>query len=153
MKVRQAITTDASEISAFLQALAARGKRNLPSDIDFVVSHYIEHPDTIQCAVAEDGDGALMGLQILKRASVGNPYGVAVGWGIIGTHVNPEAARRGVGRALFAATRTAAARAQLAKIDATIGARNAEGLGYYEAMGFRTYKTAPGKVCKCFELV
>lgn len=143
---------DAAEISVFLQELAALDKRNLPSDEDYVRSHYIAHPDNVECTVAVDKDASLLGLQILKIASEDNPYGVTPGWGIIGTHFAPSAARRGVGKALFAATLTAAMRAGLHKIDATIGAGNVDGLAYYEAIGFQTYKMPNGKVCKCYAL-
>jgi GNAT superfamily N-acetyltransferase len=150
MIVRDAVMGDAAEISIFLEELASLGKRNLPSDADYVRTHYIGHADKIQCAVAEDDDGTLLGLQILKMASEGNAYGVDVGWGIIGTHVRPSAARRGVGKALFAATRKAAVDAGLSRIDATIGATNLEGVSYYDAIGFETYKTLDTRICKCF---
>ena len=152
MRVRQAVMGDASEIGVFLEQLTSLGKRNIPSDQDFVRTHYIAHPDNIQCAVAEDDDGTILGLQILKIASEGNTYGVAPGWGIIGTHVKPDAARRGVGKTLFAATRKAAIDAGLKRIDATIAATNSDGIAYYDAVGFYTYRTPHGKVCKCFEV-
>ena len=141
---------DALEMSALLEQLASLGKRSLPSDPDFVRNRYIAHPDNIQCTVAEDEDGAILGLQILKVASKGNAYGVDVGWGIIGTHVKPNTARRGVGRALFQATRKAATDAGLMKIDATIAASNSDALSFYDAIGFHTYRTPNGNVCKCF---
>ncbi|MHA3913546.1 GNAT family N-acetyltransferase [Halovulum sp. GXIMD14793] len=152
MKTRDAQMPDAPEISVFLQQLTALGKRTLPSDEDFVRNNYIAHKDNIRCTVVEDEDGTLLGLQILKRASEGNPYGVTPGWGMIGTHVRPDAARRGVGRALFSATLKAAQEAGLVKVDATIGATNTEALSYYEAMGFRTYREIEGRVCKCLDL-
>ncbi|KZL21892.1 Acetyltransferase (GNAT) family protein [Pseudovibrio axinellae] len=152
MKVRNAVLADAAQISGFLQELAALGKRSRPSDEGFVCSNYIEHEDNIQCAVVEDADGSLLGLQVLKKACEHNAYDVTPGWGIIGTHVRASAGRRGVGRALFASTLVAAKRAGLQKIDATIGASNPEGLGYYEAVGFRSYKTTETSVSKCFEL-
>ena len=153
MRVRQAVMSDASEIGVFLGQLASLGKRVSPSDPNFVRTHYIEHSDNIQCVVAEDVDGTILGLQVLKVATEGNPYGVTVGWGIIGTHVKPDAARRGVGKTLFVATRKAAVDAGIKKIDATIAATNSAGLSYYNAVGFHTYKTPEGKVCKCFEII
>lgn len=144
---------DASEISVFLEQLVSLGKRTSPSDPDFVRSSYIDHTDNIQCAIVEDDDGTILGLQILKIASEGNIYGVDVGWGIIGTHVKPDAARRGVGRALFAATQKAAIAAGLKRIDATISATNTGGLSYYDAIGFHTYRTPVGKVCKYFDVI
>lgn len=152
MKVREAEMSDASRISVILEQLVSLGKRSLPSDAEFVRTHYIAHPDNIQCTVVEDEDGSLLGLQILKVASEGNAYGVDVGWGIIGTHVSPDAARRGVGKALFAVTRKAASDFGLSNIDATIGATNLEGPSYYEAIGFKSYKTRDGRVCKCFKV-
>ena len=152
MKVRQAVINDATEISEFLEQLVSLGKRTNPSDRDYVRAHYIADSDNIQCSVAEDIDGTILGFQILKVATEGNPYGVAVGWGIIGTHVRPDTARRGVGKTLFVATRKAAIDAGLKKIDATIAATNFDGQSYYDALGFHTYRTPEGKVCKCFEV-
>ncbi|WP_310618477.1 GNAT family N-acetyltransferase [Flexibacterium corallicola] len=152
MRARKAVEADAAEISVFLVELTALGKRRLPSDEEYVRSHYILHTDKIQCTVVEDIDGSLLGLQILKMASENNPYDVTPGWGMIGTHVNPKAGRQGVGKLLFSATIEAARNAGLQKIDATIGASNLEGLGYYEAMGFRSYKTSKDVISKCLEL-
>ena len=152
MRIRQARQEDAGEISGFLQQLQALGKRSMPSDEGFVLDHYIMHPDALSCAVAEDEGGALIGLQSLKRASRDNPYGVTPGWGIIGTHVKPGEERRGVGRALFASTLEAAQAAGLKKIDASMAARSAEALGFYEALGFQTYRTTESQVCKCFDV-
>ncbi|MGR3714605.1 MAG: GNAT family N-acetyltransferase [Shimia sp.] len=152
MIVRSARPEDAAEISAFLQALVAIGKRRLPADEAFVRDIYIGHPDNIACSVSEDVDGALLGIQVLLLATEGNLYGVPQGWGIIGTHVNPKAARRGVGRKLYSATRTAAKVAGLKKIEATIGAQSPDALAFYDSLGFTTYKNDETSVCKCFEL-
>lgn len=152
MKTREAVLDDAAEISGFLQELVALGKRKLPSDEEFVRSQYISHADNIRCTLVEDEDGTILGLQILKRASAGNKYDLPVGWGIIGTHVRASAARRGVGRMLFAVTLEAAKKAGLEKIDARIGASNPEALGYYESIGFCSYKTSADVVNKCLDL-
>jgi ribosomal protein S18 acetylase RimI-like enzyme len=152
MKTRKAVLEDAVPMSEMLMALTQVGKRSLPSDPDFVRNSYIAHPDAIQCTLAVDDVGQILGLQILKRAAEGNPYGVTPGWGIIGTHVHPDAARRGVGKALIAATREAAQAAGLQNIDATIGKTNDEGLGYYTAMGFEDYKTGEHTISKCLKL-
>ena len=152
MKIRLAMSDDVEGMSLFLQQLVAEGKRTRPSDPEFVRTNYIEDPDSVQCVVAEDDDGTILGFQALKLAKEGNIYDVTAGWGIIGTHVSPHAARRGIGRALFAATRLAAQKAGLKQIDATIGEKNHEGLAYYEAMGFRTYRTPDGKICKRYRV-
>ena len=151
MIVRDGTIEDVEQISAFLQQLTASGKRTRPDDEAFVRANYIEDADKICCAVAEE-DGVVLGFQSLKRARAGNEWGVEPGWGIIGTHIRPSAARRGVGRALFAVTQARARDAGLAHIDATIGATNPEALSYYEAMGFQTYRTPDGSVCKRFDV-
>lgn len=75
-----------------------------------------------------------------------------MGWGIIGTHVSPLAARQGVGSGLFDVTKAAAVEAGIDNIEAFIGATNAEGQGYYEKMGFKTYRLAESAVCKVYRL-
>lgn len=151
MIIRQAELRDVAQVSAFLEKLVALGKRTLPADEAYVRDVYVAHEDNISCAVAEDG-GDLLGIQILKLAKEGNPYGTAPGWGIIGTHVNPKAARRGVGKRLFAVTRAAAAEVGLIKIDAAIGAHSDEALSYYDAMGFRTFREDGVRVNKVYEV-
>ncbi|MCW1404209.1 GNAT family N-acetyltransferase [Novosphingobium sp. MW5] len=131
-----------------LQALVASGQRSRPATVEHVLSHYIEDPERLSCLLAVDADGTVLGFQSLKRASAGNPYGVTPGWGIIGTHIAPDAARRGIGRGLFGGlfegTRATILREGLPGVDASIGTRNAQALAYYHAMGFRDYATGPG---------
>ncbi len=149
---RSAQETDAEGIASVLQDLVEAGKRTKPCTSEFVLGHYIDHPDGIRCTVAADEIGRILGFQSLKHAVADNPYDVAVGWGIIGTHIRPSAARRGIGRGLFAKTFEAARKFGLTSIDATIGAKNSEGLAYYEAMGFREYRTQKHAVSKVFQL-
>lgn len=151
MIIRKATVADVGQMSALLRQLTAAGKRRSPDDEAFVRSNYIEDPHSVRCSVADD-DGAVLGFQSLKRAWAGNKWDVEPGWGIIGTHISPSAARRGVGRALFEVTRMAAGEAGIPHIDATIGATNTEGLAYYEAMGFRAYRTLEGAICKRFDV-
>ena len=96
--------------------------------------------------------GEILGFQSLKRAVEGNPYGVTLGWGVIGTYVKQGIGRRGVGSKLFAATSQSARQNGMSKIDATIGESNAQAQSYYEAMGFRTYRKKQGAVCKCYRV-
>lgn len=151
MHITDATADHVPQMSAYLLRLKQMGKRNSRGDEAFVYDHYINADDKIKCTLAED-DGTVLGFQSLKLATVGNIYDVTPGWGIIGTHINPDAARRGVGRALFAVTWQAAKDHGLEKIDASIGDTNPEGLAYYEAMGFRTYRTPDGLICKCYDL-
>ncbi len=152
MKIRPARLDDAKGMAAVQNEIFAAGLRKAPTDVAAVLENYIQHADRIECSVAEDEDGHILGFQSLRYARADNPYGVAEGWGIIGTHVSPQAARRGVGSALFAATRRAAKARGLKNIDASIGADNALGQSYYDAMGFMTYRQPEGLVCKVYRL-
>lgn len=152
MKIRPARVDDATGMATVQNEIFSAGLRKAPTDITAVLENYIQHTDRIECSVAEDEDGRIMGFQSLRYARADNPYGVAEGWGIIGTHVSPQAARRGVGSALFAATRRAAEARGLKNIDASIGADNMLGQGYYDAMGFTTYRRPEGLVCKVYRL-
>lgn len=62
------------------------------------------------------------------------------GWVDIGTFTQQGSAMRGVGTALFVATRARAADLGFTAINATIRADNVPGLAYYAKMGFRDYK-------------
>lgn len=145
---RDARLSDAPGMSAVLKALLAAGKRRSPGDEDFIRARYLENPDNVACTLAVDDHDKVLGFQILTRASEGNPYDVTPGWGVIGTHIHPDAARRGIGKNLFQITRAAAREAGLSNLDATIGSDNPEGLAYYDAMGFRSYREMEGAICK-----
>lgn len=149
MQIRDAIVDDVKQISAFLKELTASGKRTSPDDETFVRAYYIEDSLKLRCSVALD-NGVILGFQSLKLAEPDNKWGVEPGWGIIGTHIRPSASRRGVGRALFEVSCMAAENAGIDNIDASIAATNPEALAYYEAMGFRTYRTPDGLICKRF---
>lgn len=151
MLIRDGVEADVPQMSAFLMELRALGKRVSPGDEAFVLSNYINGADKIKLSVAADGDEVL-GFQSLKLATEGNIYGVTPGWGVIGTHIRPSSARRGVGRTLFQSSRAAAEAMGLKHIDATIGDDNPEGLAYYEAMGFRQYRTGDGVICKRYDV-
>ena len=152
ISIRPATRADTDGISRVLQELAAAGKRTRPSDPEFTRTQYIENPHRIQCFVAVDQHGEILGFQSLGTAVEGNVYDAPVGWALIGTHISPRAARRGVGARLFAATLDVARQAGVPAIEAYIGATNQEGQAYYEAMGFRTYRRPEGVVCKCYEV-
>jgi len=151
MMIRYAALGDIEQMSGLLKELTASGKRKSPDSEAFVRTHYIGDRRKTRGSVAEESEEVL-GFQSLIRADVGNKDGVEPGWGIIGTHVRPSAARRGVGRALFAVSLKAAEDASIEKIEASIASDNSEALAYYDAMGFRTYRTPEGLVCKCIDL-
>jgi GNAT superfamily N-acetyltransferase len=152
MHIREAATADAQAMSDVLEELVAAGKRHKRSDAGFALSHYIQHPHRLHCFLAIDEDEGILGFQSLKVADEANPYGTPLGWGIIGTHVRPSAARSGVGSGLFAATLSACRKAGLPAIEAYIADENSAALNYYEAIGFRTYRRTEGITCKVFQL-
>ncbi|MCS5497308.1 GNAT family N-acetyltransferase [Cnuibacter physcomitrellae] len=135
IELRPAREADAAGMVEVQNAIHAAGLRAHPVDEDFVRERYLAVEHTVACTVAEE-DGRILGFQSLKRSWPDNPYGVPEGWGIIGTHIRPDAGRRGLGRRLFAVSRSAAEAAGLHHIDASIGADNAGALAYYAAMGF-----------------
>lgn len=140
-------------MSSVLAAIITKTGRDRPHGSDFVLATYIADPYRIACTVALDDASKIMGFQSLRRAVPGNVYGAPVGWGIIGTHVAPWAGRQGVGSSLFAVTLQAARQGGIAKIDAGIGDQNEPGLRFYEACGFRTYKTERGLIHKVYEVL
>jgi len=148
--VRAATAADAAGMQGVLAPILASWQSPRDSSTAHIVQHYIAHPDNLVCSVAETD--RIVGFQALKLLKEGNPYDVPAGWGFIGTYVALDQGGRGIGRALFAASCEAARRNGVKFIDATIGADNAVGLGYYEAMGFRTYKRSDGAVRKRFDL-
>jgi GNAT superfamily N-acetyltransferase len=150
--ISEAGASDADAVSDVLQELVAAGKRTKAADASFVLSHYIRHPDRLHCLVAVSADGEILGFQSLKLAREGNPYDTPVGWGIVGTHVRPSAARARVGSRLFAATLAGARKAGLPAIEAYIGEQNSAALAYYDRLGFATCRCPAGIVCKALRL-
>lgn len=150
LRIRPATADDADAMSVMLKKLVAAGKRTAPADVEFVLTHYVHNPVGVRCSLAQGEDGNILGFQSLIRAVEGNPYDTPIGWGIVGTHVSPDAVRQGVGRQLFAVTRRAAFEAGLTKIEAFIALSNLTAQAFYESIGFRTYRTTETAVCKCW---
>jgi GNAT superfamily N-acetyltransferase len=151
IEFRDAHPSDIDAMVEVQNAIYRAGLRSWESDAAFVQERYFDAEHSVSCTVA-DRDGVLVGFQSLKRAWPGNPYDVEVGWGIIGTHIDPVAGRSGIGRSLFARTLAAAEAAGLRHIDATIGADNAPALAYYSAMGFRPYREGDDAIPYRFDL-
>lgn len=148
---RPATPADAAAMSAILTPIIELWGSTRRTDPAQLRAQYIDAPERIACTVAE-ADGRVVGFQSLQRAQPGNPYDVPADWGVIGTYVALDAVRGGIGAALFAATREAARAAGLDWIDASIGADNPRGLGYYAKMGFIDYRRRAGLVCKRFRV-
>ena len=140
MIIRTASPSDASDMTTLLNAIIAIGgstAHQTPFDNAVMLTHYIAPPALVCCHVAQDA-GKVIGFQWL-----GWPHDpkdpMPKGWAIIASFVAPEAAGKGVGQSLFAATKKAAKLAGATTIDATIRADNVAGLRYYGGLGFQTY--------------
>lgn len=133
--LRSARAGDASDMCTVQNRIFEAGLRRHPATEDGIRDNYLSHEHTVSLTVAEK-DGEVVGFQSLKKAWPGNPYGVEPGWGIIGTHIRPDAGRAGLGRRLWARSLRAAQEAGLEHIDAHIGATSEGALAYYQAMGF-----------------
>ncbi|WOI58298.1 GNAT family N-acetyltransferase [Palleronia sp. LCG004] len=151
VQIRLATPNDTQSVVTLLDALIAAEKRTIPGDEAYVEAHYTGGTSLIT-HLALEGENVL-GLQVLSRSDGNSPYGTPEGWGAIGTHVHPEAGGKGIGRLLFAETLVAARAAGLTTIEAAIGIHNVEGQAYYEAMGFRTWRTTSERNCKRFDLI
>lgn len=150
MTTRLATAADAKAMDDVLTPILESWGSTRDRGADHIRAFYIDHPDAIACTLAQTD--RVVGFQALKRATPGNVYDLPEGWGIIGTYVALDAPRCGIGRALFAASRRAAQQAGVRLIDATIGADNVAGLAYYEAMGFRDWRTLDGAIGKRYDL-
>jgi len=136
VKIRKAVPTDAELLCSLLnEIIRAGGTTALETPLSAAefAGWFIDGEFPLACHVAEF-DNALVGFQSLS--SYGHP---PKGSADIATFARTTPKIKGVGSALFPATRRAAEELGLEYINATIRADNISGLGYYEKMGFETY--------------
>lgn len=135
LEVRPARSEDAAELADLLNQVIARGGTTAleePFTPEALDKAYLTGTGVICCFVAVDRlSDRLEGFQTLGRYP-GLPENI----GDIGTFARVDGAQRGVGSALFAATRAEARRQGLVAINATIRADNTGGLAFYRRMGF-----------------
>ena len=139
MIIRPATPDDAPEMTELLNKIIAIGgttAHQTPFDADRMQAHYITAPTQICCHVA-CLDGKVVGFQHLDGPDPAQ--GGEAGWGYIASFVATEAAGKGIGQALFDATRAVANSAGVRSINATIRADNAVGLRYYQGLGFAPF--------------
>jgi L-amino acid N-acyltransferase YncA len=147
IRIRDARREDAAELAELLNAIIARGGTTAledPYTAEHFADAYIAGPDVHCCFVAVDpASGRLEGYQ-----SLGKSRDLPAGVGDVGTFARLGGAQRGVGSALFAATRIRAAALGLAAINATIRADNAGGLAFYAKQGFQDHSVTPAMPLK-----
>jgi L-amino acid N-acyltransferase YncA len=142
IEIRDAERGEAVEMAALLNAVIAQGGTTALEDAftpERFALAYLDGPDVLCCFVAVDVEtGRIEGFQTLGRYA-GLPDDV----GDIGTFARIEGKQRGVGSALFAATRVRASELGLAAINATIRADNVGGLAFYGKQGFEDHSVRP----------
>lgn len=134
-QVRPVARADAAELADLLNAIIARGGTTAlqqPYSPEALDHAYLTGPDVFCCFVAFDCvTGRIEGFQTLGRYPT-LPDDV----GDIGTFARIDGTQRGVGSALFVATRAAARALGLSALNATIRADNGGGLAFYTKQGF-----------------
>jgi L-amino acid N-acyltransferase YncA len=152
VEVRDARREDAPALVELLNAIIVRGGTTAledPYTAEAFADAYIDGPDVHCCFVAVDpATGSLEGYQSLGRRPDLPPD-----IGDVGTFTRLGGTQRGVGSALFAATRTRAAALGLAAINATIRADNTGGLVFYGKLGFEDHSVTPAVPLKSGVLV
>lgn len=137
--VRNAGVADARQMAELLNEIIAVGGTTAitdPETKDSIAAWITAHPGSSSWLVAEDGDGRIMGFQLLEpHKNLPNDAGD------IATFVRVGAVQLGIGSKLFDGSRSAAKRLGYAWINATIRADNTGGLAYYGSRGFETYGT------------
>ncbi len=136
--VRPVTDADAPALAQLLNAIIARGgttSLQTPFTPEQLAYAYLTGPRVISSFIACDREsGEALGFQILTRESY-----IPENWGDIGTFARVGGTQRGVGSALFAATRDRARQLGLAGLNAEIRADNHGGLAFYGRMGFQDH--------------
>jgi L-amino acid N-acyltransferase YncA len=147
IEIRDAARGDAPDLAELLNAIVAQGGTTAledPVTPEGLAETYLVGPTVLCCFVAIDrASGRLDGFQTLGRYP-GLPDDI----GDIGTFARIDGKQRGVGTALFAATRERARRLGLTAINATIRGDNVGGLAFYRKIGFVEHSVTPAAPLK-----
>ncbi|WP_448950036.1 N-acetyltransferase family protein [Labrys neptuniae] len=152
--VRSAQPGDAGAMAAILNEIIAIGGTTAHRD-SFdergIVGTFIAPEFGISCFVALDGV-QMLGFQALEWCDPAwpGPDPLPADWGVIATYVDPQAHKKGIGRALFAKTAVAAREAGVRFVDATIRKENTGGQAYYQGIGFSDYRVGAETISKRF---
>ena len=139
-EIRPATPADMGPMADLLNEIIAIGGTTAFEDAvtaEMLEGWYLS-ADAYCCHVAVDSAGDIAGYQALERTDA---YGPNIGE--ISTFARQTAPVKGVGTALFDATKVRAKAAGLAAINAKIRADNTGGLAYYTKMGFRDHSEIP----------
>jgi ribosomal protein S18 acetylase RimI-like enzyme len=153
-RIRAAEDRDAPAMMHLLNEIIEIGgttAHQRPFDETGIQRAFLSAPLLISCFVAERAS-SLLGFQALEWSDPNwsGDDGMPEDWAIISTFVGSRQRRQGIGRALFSET-LARARAVGARfIDPTIRKNNADGLRFYEGLGFVDYIERPEAYSKRF---
>lgn len=136
MQVRHAEIDDADALAVILNDIIAEGGKtaiDTPLTGAEFAEWFIAGAHCVNCVVAVDDDGALLGFQALERFHEELPDGVAD----IATFVTSTSRGAGVGRGLFDATTAVVSEdAGLRGLRAVIRRSNEGAVRYYRSVGF-----------------
>ncbi len=134
MIIRPARPADAQALTEILNAVIEIGGTTA-YQIAVDPSYFnplIESGDSKTFIHVAESDAGLEGMQWMRPMDPND-------MGSIATFARPGTAQRGIGTALFKATRAASVAAGYRVLDATIRADNTGGLAYYSKMGFEDH--------------
>lgn len=138
MIIRPATLNDAAEMTVLLNEIVRIGGTTalLEPVTQKTTEDFITKLRTTGCihVACDNKTGTLLGYQSLEYYA-----DLPRTLGIIATFSKVGGTQRGIGSALFAATRAAAPMLGFNEIDATIRADNTGGLAYYSKMGFQDH--------------
>ena len=142
MIVRPTRPQDVPALNAILTDIIAIGGSTALetplTDAEFE-AYFLTGPDVVCCVMAEDESGAPAGFQMLERKA-SEPRNITYS----STFTRAAPKLRGIGTALFEATKREAAALGITEIIAKIRADNVSGLAYYSKMGFEDFTIDPG---------
>jgi len=136
IQTRQAIENDVPDLCSILNKIIVIGGttaiESTLSEAQFS-EYFLTGDDCVGCMVAHNTD-SLLGFQALRVRS-----DLPDGWLDIATFARPNSTVKGVGIALFDATKQGLENSQCTFINARIRADNQVGLSYYSRIGFIDY--------------
>ena len=142
LTIRPAVDADTEGMRTLLnEIIRVGGSTAITNELspDEMREWFISGEAVVSCFAAVDSDGTIAAFQSLSKCGSLPP-----GWVNIATFASRSRQKSGVGSALFAHTREAAARLGFASINASIRVDNLGGLAYYSRMGFETYLIEEG---------
>ena len=151
LTIRPAQAQDLPEATVMLNAIIAQGGTTAiekPLSAPEVAEWFLIPGPRVWCCHIAEQDGVLLGFQ-----SVGISDKLPKGWGEMGTYARIGQTQKGIGSALFAATKPAVKALGLTHLNALIRDDNSGGLAYYTRMGFADDRPAAEVTLKSGQVI